>query len=87
MKTLITITTVAMMLLTGCGEPKQEVKPTQYYNENIDEAKAVVEECKNIASPSMEQVQNCSNAKTAVWHSGSLKTVKGNERSVKTWKE
>lgn len=87
MKTLFTITTLAMMLLTGCSKPKQEVKPTQYYNENIEEAKTVVEECKNIASPSTEQMANCSNAKTAVWHNGSIKRVKGNERSVKTWKE
>lgn len=79
----IALTTI--FFFSGCGEP--QAKTTQYYNEHLDEAKAIVDECKNIQSPTMEQIKNCSNAKTSVWNNAGLKRIKGNEKSVKTWKE
>lgn len=87
MKTTLPLIVSALLLLAGCSEPQQAVKTTQYYNEHVDEAKEVVQECKSITNPPMDEIANCSNAKTSVWHSGGIKRIKGNEKSVKTWKE
>lgn len=58
MKKLIAI--IFFSVLTGCGE---DAKSIEYYSQNIDEAKAVVTECKKSTST---QSENCKNAKEAV---------------------
>lgn len=80
-----------LFLLTGCG---QDVQSVDYYKAHLDEAKAVKEECKikkdngtlegTQLSPSPEY-QNCMNASSALFHSGGLKPIKGDEKVLKTW--
>ncbi len=80
-----------LFLLTGCG---QDVQSVDYYKAHLDEAKAVKDECKikkdngslegTQLSPSPEY-QNCMNASSALFRSGGLKPIKGDEKVLKTW--
>lgn len=87
MKTVSIITAIAIttILFTGCSEPKDEAKTIEYYKTHLDEAKAVVEECKTIESMTEDERVECASAERAVLASERKKSIKGDEPNIKTW--
>ncbi|EKT0455021.1 EexN family lipoprotein [Campylobacter jejuni] len=65
----------ALAFFVGCGD---EAKTSEYYEKNIDEAKARVAECKKMEKMNETQQRDCSNAKWAV-------ETKGLENTGSSW--
>lgn len=62
----------ALAFLAGCGN---EFKTSDYYKENLDEAKARVAKCKKMEKMNETQQRDCSNANEALLSKRTIKAL------------
>lgn len=63
MRKIVLILTICELALTGCG---YKVETYEYYKTHIDEAAAVLKECKSADRSNQDINQNCLNASRAL---------------------
>lgn len=60
-------------------------KTKEYYTAHLDEAKQTVEKCKKLETASEIEAKECAAAKTVMFFHSGKKTIKGDEKNIKTW--